>query len=344
MPSDPLVSIVTPSYNQAAYLEQTIRSVLAQDFCSLEYIIIDGASQDESVDIIRKYSDQITSWVSEPDSGQAEAINKGFAQARGEIVAWLNSDDLLLPGAVSQAVNILQKYPDMGMVYSNAITIDLDGKPLNKLVFGDWGLGELIRFRIICQPAVFIRRAVLMEVGYLDPSFHFMLDHHLWLRIANRSPVKHIDGLWAAARHHPAAKNVAQPKGFSQESLRMLEWLQSEPGLAEKFQKDSRHILGGAYRLIARYYLDGGMAGESLKYYLRALRFWPGYTMKHAHRMAFAVLSLLNISGPANHFRQNKSSSNREQLAAELRREYPELLQSKKELSIETWPGLSLDI
>ena len=242
----PLVSIVTPSYNQAAFLEQTMRSVLAQDYAPIEYIVVDGASSDGSPEIIRRYADKLGWWVSEPDSGQAEAINKGLKRAQGEIVAWLNSDDLYLPGVVSDAVAALQADPSLGMVFGDAITIDAEGQPLNKLSFGDYGLKELMGFRIICQPAVFMRRAVLeqaypgAERAALDTSYHFMLDHHLWLRMARIAPIRHVSALWAAARHHPAAKNVAQAAGFADETQRLLKWMQLQPDLAPLVSANQR--------------------------------------------------------------------------------------------------------
>ncbi|HNJ13431.1 MAG TPA: glycosyltransferase family 2 protein, partial [Anaerolineales bacterium] len=123
-----LVSIITPSYNQAAYLEQTLLSVLNQDHAPIEYIVVDGASKDASVEIIKKYSDRLAYWVSEKDGGQAEAINKGFARATGEIIAWLNSDDYYLPGAVSAAVKMFEANPEMVLVYGNMLAVDEYGK------------------------------------------------------------------------------------------------------------------------------------------------------------------------------------------------------------------------
>ena len=123
----PLVSIVTPSFNQAAYLEQTIRSVLEQDYPRIEYMIVDGGSADGSVGIIKQYADKLAWWVSEVDKGQTDAINKGFGHAKGQILAWINSDDTYEPGAVSAAVEYLQAHPDVGMVYANCNFINEEG-------------------------------------------------------------------------------------------------------------------------------------------------------------------------------------------------------------------------
>jgi glycosyltransferase involved in cell wall biosynthesis len=293
--SFPLVSIVTPSYNQAEYLEDTIRSVLAQEYPNLEYLIVDGGSTDGSLEIIQKYADQLAWWVSEPDDGQADAINKGLRRARGKVVAWLNSDDLYLPGAILKAVSMMQENSGLAMVYGDAVTIDPYGRPINRLAFGDWKLGDLMRFRIICQPAVFMRRTALEQAGYLDEDFHFMLDHHLWLRVANVGRMKYIPNLWAAARHHPEAKNVAQSTAFAHETYRTLRWMETDPDFALRFSADRRHILGGANRLAGRYFLDGGLPAQALKAYSKALLYWPSYAIQHWHRIAYAIASLISF-------------------------------------------------
>jgi len=322
-----LVSIITPSYNQAEYLESTIQSVLAQEYSDLEYIIVDGGSTDGSVEIIQKYADQLSWWVSEPDQGQADGINKGLQRVRGEVVAWLNSDDLYMPGAIQAAVAALRVDPDLGMVFGDAITIDPAGRPLNQLSFGDWNLPELMRFRIICQPAVFMRRAVLDQVSYLDENFHYMLDHHLWLRIAREYSVKHIPELWAAARHHPAAKNVSLAPKFSLETYRVMAWMKENPDFKFNYQDDKRRITGGAHRLAARYFLDGGQNSKSLQAYGKAMLFWPSYAIKHWHRMAFAILSLVSFG------RLNR------RLIRLSRREPPRLDDAR----LHSWPGINLN-
>ena len=124
MPDQPLVSIITPSYNQAAFLEQTLCSVLDQDYPNLEYLVVDGGSDDGSVEIIKRYELRLAWWVSEKDRGQVEAINKGLAHAKGEYVAWLNSDDFYLPGAVLSAVEALQARPDAALVHGDVLAVD----------------------------------------------------------------------------------------------------------------------------------------------------------------------------------------------------------------------------
>jgi glycosyltransferase involved in cell wall biosynthesis len=338
----PLVSIITPSYNQADYLDLTIQSVLGQDYPRIEYIVVDGASTDGSVEIIRRYAERLAWWVSEPDRGQAEAINKGFQRASGEIVAWLNSDDLYLPGAVARAVRALQADPALGLVFGDALTIDAQGKPLNSLAFGDWGLRELIRFRIICQPAVFMRRSVLEQAGYLDPAYHMMLDHQLWLRMAQLRPVQYLGQAGrlaplAAARHHPQAKNTAQPEKFAQETLRVLKWQETQPGLQAPITQGRRQVIGGAYRLVGRYLLDGGAYAEALRAYVRAFVNWPGYTLKHWHRILYAALSLLGLGKTLDRLREGETQQQRAQLVQRLKNG------EMGETRLDGWPGICLE-
>ena len=168
---------------------------------------------------------------------------------------------------------------------------------MNRLEFGDWGLEDLMAFRIICQPAVFMRRSVLEQAGYLDAAYHFMLDHQLWLRLARLAPVRHVAQAWAAARHHATAKNVAQAAKFGGEIFAILGWMQSQPDLAPLVEQNRRKIEAGAYRLDARYLLDAGQPGASLRSYGRALMKDPSYTLRHWHRMAYAAAALVGLDG-----------------------------------------------
>jgi glycosyltransferase involved in cell wall biosynthesis len=205
----PLVSIVTPSYNQARFLERTIESVISQDYSNIEYIIVDGASSDDSVEIIKKYASQLAWWVSEPDQGQTDAINKGFAHAKGEILAWLNSDDTYQSGAISQAVQALLAHPDAALVYGDANLIDEQGQIIGRFPSRQTNLQKILRGSVhIPQQATFFYSRFWRLVGPLDPSFQFAMDYDLWVRLANLAPLVYIPSLWANFRLHGQGKSV----------------------------------------------------------------------------------------------------------------------------------------
>jgi len=205
----PLVSIVTPSFNQARYLEATIQSVLSQDYPHIEYMIVDGGSNDETVDVIKKYQSKLAWWVSEKDKGQTDAINKGFARASGEILAWLNSDDTYEPGAVSAAVRYLQEHPQVGMVYADCNFINETGRVIGK--FGSAQTSyRLLRqgYSHIPQQTMFFRADLWKQVGPLDPSFYFAMDYDLWTRIAARSEIRYVPQTLANFRLHTSGKTI----------------------------------------------------------------------------------------------------------------------------------------
>ncbi len=292
----PLITIVTPSYNQSRYLEQTIRSVLAQDYPSIEYFVIDGGSTDSSVEIIQKHEKQLAGWASEKDKGQAEAINKGFQRAGGEFIAWLNSDDLYQPGAIRTAIETFQKHPEAGLVYGDVLSIDENSRSFNLQTFRPFSLTDLMAFNIISQPAVFMRRSVLEQAGLLDLSYHLLLDHQLWLRMARLAPMVYIPETLAAARYHAEAKNLARTADFGREAFRIVDWMRNDPLLAPVFEQNRPRILAGAHRLDAFYLLDGGFYGASLRAYGQAFRYNPPVALREAHRVAYALLSLAGLT------------------------------------------------
>lgn len=290
-----LVSIITPSYNQAAYLEQTILSVLNQDFSRIEYILVDGASTDGSVEIIKKYAGKFSYWVSEKDRGQADAINKGFARATGDIVAWLNSDDYYLQGTVSAAVKVFEENPDAVLVYGNMLAVDEHSKTFNTLSYKQLTLEDLLCFQIIGQPAVFMRRSALNKTSGLNPDFHFLLDHLLWIHIAKQGKILHVDQTWSAARYHAEAKNRAKAAEFGREAFRILDEVAQDKTLAPVFAMVSRRARASAHRVDSRYLLDGGFSAKSLSAWLRALFIYPPTALARMNIFVSAILNLLGL-------------------------------------------------
>jgi glycosyltransferase involved in cell wall biosynthesis len=222
----PLVSVITPSFNQAGFIEETIQSVIGQDYPNLEYLVVDGGSSDGSQEIIadyaRRYPDRLVWWVSERDQGQTDAINKGFAHARGEIMAWLNSDDTYLPVAVSQAVAALQDRPQAGMVYGDANLVDEDGQIIGRFPARQTDYRRLRRGYVhIPQQAAFFRGTLWRQVGPLDPGFYFAMDYDLWVRLARLAPLVYLPRLWANFRLHSSGKSVVSDDRCWPEMLRV---------------------------------------------------------------------------------------------------------------------------
>jgi glycosyltransferase involved in cell wall biosynthesis len=217
-----LVSIVTPSYNQARYIEATIRSVLSQDYADIEYLILDGGSTDGTVDVIKKYENRLAAWVSEKDQGQTDAINRGFARARGDVLAWINSDDTYEPGAVAAAVKYLQEHPQVGMVYGACNYIDEAGHVIGKFNAAQTNYLLLRQgYTHIPQQTMFFRAKLWKLIGPLDPSFYFAMDYDLWTRIAARAEIKYLPQTWANFRIHTSGKTVLADERCWPEMIRV---------------------------------------------------------------------------------------------------------------------------
>jgi glycosyltransferase involved in cell wall biosynthesis len=295
MPDLPLVSIVTPSYNQARFLEATLRSVLEQDYPNIEYLVVDGASTDGSVDIIRSYADRLTWWVSEKDSGQSEAINKGMRRARGEFVGWLNSDDVYLPGAVSAAVAAFRTSPAAAVVYGDALAIDADGRSFNLMRARQYSLVDLMAFNIICQPAAFMRRSVLEQVNYLNPACHLLMDTLLWMNMGRIAPLVYVPQVWAAARYHDQAKNRTSGAAYGREAKMLMDDLKSRPEFAGIIAADEKRIWAGVHRFDAFYLTDAGQPREALRAYGRAFRLHPPTALSDWKHILLAFSSRLGL-------------------------------------------------
>jgi glycosyltransferase involved in cell wall biosynthesis len=229
MPRPLALSVVTPSYNQAQYLRATLESVLGQDHEAVEYIVVDGGSTDGSVDIIRAYGSRLSYWVSEPDKGQADAIAKGFGRATGDILCWLNSDDVLLPGALRLVAGVFVRRPEVEAISAGAYFVDSEGRPVRR-GFGTQTLGVAATYNYfryygqdgVFQPATFWRRSAYEAVGGINRSLQFAMDLDLFARLAMRRPFYRMPRMVACCRMHPETKSarlqgvrIAETKAFA---------------------------------------------------------------------------------------------------------------------------------
>lgn len=228
MNSDPLVTIVTPSFNQGRFITATIDSVLSQDYPNVEYIVMDGGSTDETGRVVEPYRERLT-YLSEKDRGQSHAINKGFAMARGEIVAWLNSDDVFLPGAISAAVKAFQRNPTAAVVYGEGYQIDVDGNVKSKFPhtqeFDLWRLAHMSDY--ILQQSTFFRKRAFNTVGFVREDLHYIMDWELLIRIGKEFDFAYIPELLGCLREYSTAKTFT---GGAKRAAEIREVLKAHTG------------------------------------------------------------------------------------------------------------------
>jgi len=267
----PRISIVTPSYNQGQFIEETIRSVLLQGYPNLEYIIIDGGSSDNSVEIIKKYEQYLSYWVSEPDKGPTDAINKGWEKASGEIVAYLNSDDAYLPGTLATIAETFQENCDARVVCGNELKIDSEGFVISESRVEKADRLSLLHLNLISQPATFIRRSTLELVGGLSLDVHYIFDFELWLRITRLNSMKPIQRLLAVTRWHDDTITMTRRSEVGRELVQVIS---NEIAMypSNLTSSEIREILFKANRLSMSLHLEKKKLFESIKYAVRA--FW----------------------------------------------------------------------
>jgi len=281
MEHDPLVSIITPCIGSSTFLDQAIRSVLAQDYRPIEYIVMDGGSTGCSSDILEPYKDRLR-YISAPDLGAADAINNGFGMAKGAVLAWLSSDDTYLPGAVRSAVTALAAAPDAGAVYGEACWTDEQGCILDRYpTVRPFDPAALARECCICQPACFFRRSALESVGMLNAALHSAFDYDLWIRLSRRYRFVSVDACLATSRMHRANKSLAQRRLMFEESMFVLKqhydyvppaWIYG----SLQYARDRRDQFYEPLRLSALTYLATFFVG-SCRSYRHLLRYWKDW-------------------------------------------------------------------
>ncbi len=204
-------SIITPSLDQGTFIERTIRSVLEQapQGSGVEYIVVDGGSRDGTLSVLQRYSDQLR-WISEPDHGQAHAFNKGVRATSAELIGWVNSDDVYLPGALRAVCSFFKAHPEVDVLYGEADYVDEHDRVIGRYPTEAFDLARLHETCYLCQPAVFFRRRLVDRFGLLDERLHYTLDYEYWLRLARGGAVfAHIPDVLAASRLHAGIKTYA---------------------------------------------------------------------------------------------------------------------------------------
>jgi glycosyltransferase involved in cell wall biosynthesis len=279
--SPPKISVVTPSYNQGQYIEETILSVLNQDYSDIEYIIIDGGSTDGTIDVIKHYEDRMHFWISEPDAGQSDAINKGWRKSTGDIVAWLNADDTYCPGALSTVAEAFEEDPGTILVHGGAHTREESGQ---RILFTTKSLDmdpyDMIEGcgGVTTQPSIFLRRRVLDEVGLLDPRLHYVMDWEYCIRIGlcfGTRNYRKVDAVLSNNRSWAGTKTIRGWKNLCEEHRFVFEELFADRGDDDRLQKLKSSAYRSSYRRQADLARRQGETLEALKSTFRSWRIEP---------------------------------------------------------------------
>jgi len=274
----PMVTIVTPSYNQGQFLEETLRSVLLQGYRNLEFIVLDGGSTDDSRAILERYAPFLSHWESQPDSGQSDALNRGFQRAGGEIIGWVNSDDLLSPGAIAASVAALGDRPEAGFSYGDWAVIDADSRVISHATPSELTNAGLLHSlqSYVAQTTLFFRRSALQQVGWLDPDLHLIMDFDLLLRLTARFESVRASGEIARFRVHPDAKTPTLQSRAWGERGRVVRRFLEGPDAPAAAKSGRKQILSAYHRQAALYGLRTGRPQWLLNHAVRSFLSRPG--------------------------------------------------------------------
>ena len=291
----PTVSIVTPAYNQAEFLRDTIESVLAQDYPYIEYVVLDDGSTDETPQILAEYGDRVR-WETHANMGQTATINKGWAMTSGEIITWLNSDDTFYdPTSVRQAVEYLIRNPDVGIVFGDSMFTEADGTELERTRPAN-GFTYLKMVttceNLISQPSAFIRRQIVEKVGELDSRFYYFMDWDLWLRAGIYFGIEHVDAVWSTYRLHAESKTVGQSRKAAPELQYMYEKYFSREDIPAAIREVENEAMMNMCFTSGGYYLSGDDEVNASKMAEKAFEYNPQgrYRIASLHKYLYCRL------------------------------------------------------
>jgi glycosyltransferase involved in cell wall biosynthesis len=290
----PLVSIVTPTFNQCHFLRETIESVLGQNYPRVEYIVFDDGSTDATAQILSEYTGRIV-WESQSNMGQTPTINKGWQRCSGEIVTWLNSDDTLLPDALEKVVARFQQHPELDIVFGDTLFTKEDGTPIEQSK--SRGTFDYQRFIVECenpiaQPSAFIRRRVVDDVGFLDPHYYYFMDWDFWMRAGMNHRIAYFPDLLSTYRLHSDSKTVAQAAKAAPELEYMYRKFFSRDDLPPEIRRLERRAMVNMFFTTGGYYLSGKEQKAAARMALRVLRIYPRALLerKMVHKLAYCLL------------------------------------------------------
>ena len=286
--ADPLVSIVTPSYNQAAFLEETIRSVLDQDYPEIEYLVVDDGSTDGSVETIRRYADRLAWWTRQENAGQAAALNRGFAHTRGQLLAFLNSDDTLLPGAVTAFVEAFGEDPELLLVYGDAVSRQ-DGREIGTLRAREWNPRELVRAGAnpVPQQASMWRREAWERAGPFEERSFFFFEYEFLVRLSVHGRARRLERPLATFRLHAASKTVEPSVAKAEDAVRVAETFFRGPRFPPELRRHARRGRASFHLRAAFVYYQAAHIVRARRQFLHALVLAP-LAFSRLHLLLFA--------------------------------------------------------
>jgi glycosyltransferase involved in cell wall biosynthesis len=304
----PKISIVTPSYNQGQFIEETIRSVLLQGYPDLEYVIIDGGSSDNTVEIIRKYEPWLTYWISEKDRGQSHAINKGWKKATGEILAWINSDDTYAPGCFLRVAGAFLSNSSGSVIYGDCNIVDGQGLFIRPCPAEEFQLENLICNKwFIPQQSTFIRREVVDAVGRLREDLHLVMDWEYWLRIAlKKKVIRYIPVQLANFRIWEEAKTSSYSVRSALEKFAVLDHYFGQEHVLLQIKRFKKRAYSNVHRFASVACNGDGQRRQTLVHLLKAIHFRPALlTDKVVIKLLFKVLAILIVGERLNKKRKD---------------------------------------